>query len=274
MLPELRVSRPAVQRSKVVLPQPLGPSRQKSSPGSMVKDTFFSACTGGSPGKIFSTSLYLMRELTYLYLLKSSPEQLRARLVALLLEYCVGEPHGQIFADLGSFGVIIVNEHDLAQGREGPRTRGIGMHDPALSGFHDDAVRIQRGEEIHEQLGVLRIGAALQDAGAVEPGTGSILWVNGNDRSPIVDGQGDVAFTGYANGIFAPGNSFWNHGGRGGEDGVLAHFHAEIEAIQFIHHEQLSIGRSRKGRVGQDDFPFVLGISQVLPGLGIIFRSQ
>ena len=67
-----------------------------------------------------------MSALNYLYLLKSSPEQLRARLVDLLLDYCVGEPYGQIFAVLGSFGVIIVIEHDLALGREGPRTWGSG----------------------------------------------------------------------------------------------------------------------------------------------------
>ena len=43
--PSLAISRPAIMRRVVVLPQPEGPSRVTSLPGSMVKDTSSTAVT-------------------------------------------------------------------------------------------------------------------------------------------------------------------------------------------------------------------------------------
>ena len=52
------VSKPAMQRSTVVLPQPLGPSRQKSSPRSISRDRPLSTrgCSPARPGKPKSMS--------------------------------------------------------------------------------------------------------------------------------------------------------------------------------------------------------------------------
>jgi hypothetical protein len=51
--PSLAVSRPAMQRSVVVLPQPLGPSRTRNSPGSISMSRLSMAVVGDLPPKRF-----------------------------------------------------------------------------------------------------------------------------------------------------------------------------------------------------------------------------
>jgi hypothetical protein len=58
MRPSVGVSKPASMRSRVVLPQPDGPSRQKNSPSSMVRETLSTATM--RPNRLVTFSKVMM----------------------------------------------------------------------------------------------------------------------------------------------------------------------------------------------------------------------
>src|SRR5476651_2174932 len=140
--------KPAIMRSRVVLPQPDGPSRVKNSPCSTVRAMLSTART---VPKVRHTSAMTMP-------LPSAPLFL-ARVLQRVLDLL----HG-LGARVGPLLLVVIHELDRRERRQAARQLRqveVAARRAAERGFQDHLARFLAVDVVDEDLGVVGVGSAL-----------------------------------------------------------------------------------------------------------------
>ncbi len=130
------------------------------------------------------------------------------------------------------------------------------------------------GEKIDESLRKFGVRPSGDNPRCIEACSGSVARIHGGYRSALENSLSDVPLPGNPDGELASRDGLGHCPGRGNEGSLIRDLLEKVEAVKAVHHEDLSVRRSRESGVRKDYLPLVALIGKIRPGAGVFVGRE